>query len=415
LLRQFFPNKRILVMTHNRPLINDLERRYRQLSNGDRQVEWRTFHGWCHKYWPDGEPRRSLIGRRDRLELVRRVWHTHLANTALSPEVLQDEIDGLKDRLITTREGYQTADRSGRGFRLTESLRGRVFDAIHAYQDALQERNLLDYGDVPRRVWRGILEGRSQLPQYDFILIDEAQFFAPIWFEILKQTLTPQHGQLFLVADPTQGFLKRRQSWLACGLDVRGRSHRLDQCYRTTRAILQFATRYYQMRLPDDSDAHMAADTQTADEGLLPQIVGVASEQDELTRVVNEIKALVQAGVPLAHMLVIHAEWQGAERLRERLQNEFGAAQAIDPRNRVIGTPLRVCSLDSATGLESPIVFLVGTNRLHEAEASVRLSEDERAERVRDNTRRLYMAMTRAGQRLVLTYVGTPPEAFRLP
>ncbi|NJM08647.1 hypothetical protein HC891_24355 [Candidatus Gracilibacteria bacterium] len=52
---------------------------------------------------------------------------------------------------------------------------------------------------------------------------------------------------------------------------------------------------------------------------------------------------------------------------------------------------------------------MLGTHRLLEAEDSLRIAEEERAERVRDTTRRLYMAMTRAGQRLVLTYVGEPP------
>jgi superfamily I DNA/RNA helicase len=66
----------------------------------------------------------------------------------------------------------------------------------------------------------------------------------------------------------------------------------------------------------------------------------------------------------------------------------------------------------AAAGIASPIVLLMGAHRLIEAEDSLRISAGERAERVRDNTRRLYMAMTRAGQRLVMTYVGTPPAAL---
>jgi hypothetical protein len=57
LLRQFFPQKRILVLTHNRPLIRDLEARYQRISGGDTSVEWRTFHSWCQAHWPaDEEP-----------------------------------------------------------------------------------------------------------------------------------------------------------------------------------------------------------------------------------------------------------------------------------------------------------------------------------------------------------------------
>jgi len=63
--------------------------------------------------------------------------------------------------------------------------------------------------------------------------------------------------------------------------------------------------------------------------------------------------------------------------------------------------------------LESPIVFLLGVHELYERENCIRLSEEERAELVGENTRKLYMAITRAGQRLVLTYVGELPPLFQ--
>lgn len=414
LLRQFFPRKRLLVLTHNRPLILDLKRRYALLSGGDTGVEWRTFHGWCTKYWPASEPEPRRVGLSERRALIEQVWQQHLADTAFSSELLRSEIDWLKDRLITTRQGYLEADRAGRGVALREGMRGRVYDAIHTYQEELQRRGLVDFGDVPRRLWRALVEDAASFPRYDVILIDEAQFFAPIWFEIVKRMLEPPHGQLFMVADPTQGFLKRRQSWLASGLNVRGHTQRLEMCYRTTREILAFATRFYQQRLPGDDEAHVTANLHLAPNGLPPEVVTLRSEQDELARVVNEVRALVDEGAKLEHILVIHADWQGAQRVLERLQSEFGAARVAHPKERADPDQMRVCQLDSATGLESPIVFLLGTHRLLEAEDSVRIAEEERAERVRDTTRRLYMAMTRAGQRLVLTYVGEPP-AFFLP
>lgn len=50
------------------------------------------------------------------------------------------------------------------------------------------------------------------------------------------------------------------------------------------------------------------------------------------------------------------------------------------------------------------IVFLVGLRLLFEEEQSLRLSDEEREELIWDNTRKLYMAATPAGQRLVLTF-----------
>jgi hypothetical protein len=419
LLHQFFPQKRILVLTHNRPLILDLEARYRRLSAGDSgaadrsgpPIEWRTFHGWCQAHWPADEPRRRPIRAERRAALITQAWHTHLADTAISERMLAEEIDWLKDRLIATRQEYLAADRTGRSFGLNETMRQRMYAAIAAYGQAMSAQELYDYGDVPRGMWLALREERAQPPRYDFILVDEAQFFAPIWFEILKLILKPS-GRLFVVADPSQGFLKRRQSWLASGLSVRGRTHRLERSYRTTRAILDFATRWYQLRLPGDEEAIMAPNLQQMPAGSIPQIIALDSEQDEITRVVNEIRALCAGGVPLEHILVLHAEWKGVERLLERLRHEFGAAAVANPKQLAPGKHIRVCTLNAATGLESPIVFVMGLHTLCEAEQSVRLSEEERAEVLRDNTRKLYMAFTRAGQRLAITYVGVLPKVF---
>lgn len=409
LLRQFFPKKRMLVLTHNRPLIRDLEQRFLRLTSGDRGVEWCTFHGWCHRVWPADEPRPQLIRLNERRRLIERVWAQHLAGSFIAAETLQSEIDWVKDRLITTREAYLTADRAGRGFGLNSGQRERVFDAIIAYNRLLQETGQADFGDLPRRLWRRLLEQPDTLPRYDIVLIDEGQFFAPIHFEIIKQVLTPRTGHLFIVADPTQGFMRRGQSWLASGLSVRGHTQRLTTSYRTTNEILRFASAFYQARLPGDDEACIGQSAQATPTGSSPQIVSLASEQDETARVINEIRALFADGVPLDQVLVLHADWRGAREMLTRLRATFGAAFAIRAHDRAAVGQVRVCALDAATGLESPIVFVMGAHKLIEAEASVRLSADEQAERRRANTRRLYMAMTRAGQRLVLTYVGEPP------
>ncbi|MCA9935041.1 MAG: ATP-dependent helicase, partial [Anaerolineales bacterium] len=233
ILRRLFPRKRILVLTHNRALIHDLRRRYTQLSAGDREVQLYTFLGWCRRHWPQDKVWRKTIGYRARLSLAAQIGHEFLGDTAVSEQMLLEEIDWYKDRLLFSRDDYLQADRTGRGFALNQSIRGRVYDAMTAYHEALQNQQLMDWGDVPRQLWRFWHNGEAALPRYDIILVDEAQFFAPLWFEIIKRILTPDTGHLFLVADASQGFLKRGQSWLSSGLDVRGRVHRLQKSYRT--------------------------------------------------------------------------------------------------------------------------------------------------------------------------------------
>ncbi|MBI5712273.1 MAG: DEAD/DEAH box helicase [Chloroflexi bacterium] len=419
LLRRFYPQTRMLVLTHNKPLILDLESRYQRLAGkDDRGIDWQTFSGWCRKYWNKNENWPDPVSERSRVNLIERVHHEHLADTAVSARTFQDEIDWYKDRLLFSREDYLSADRSGRGFALNESMRHKIYDAMEDYHRDLHRRqHKMDWADVPRKLLRSLEQGKIKPPRYDVIMVDEAQFFAPIWFEIIKRLVKPRTGHLFLVADPTQGFLKRKQSWAAVGLDVRGRTHRLEKSYRTTREILNFATLLYRTRLANDDEDTVLNNPPNLLEmpnGTLPTLIPLTSQQDEVTRVVNEIRSLANQGIPLSHFLIICTEWQGVNIMLERLQKEFGAQSALDPKEPTSQTNhIRVCTLNAATGIESPIVFLCGVHDLYDAEQSVRLSDDERAELIRDNTRKLYMAVTRAGQRLVLTYVGDVPEWLR--
>lgn len=411
-LRSLFPKQKILGLTHNRALIRDLRRRYELLSGGDKTVKWNTFNGWCRRHWPDTVPFPSPIKLRVRRDLIGRIRHRHLSDTALSALMLEEEIDWYKDRLLFTEADYLEADRAGRGFALTESMRRRVYGAMTAYQTELTRSGLCDWGDIPRAVWQMFQQGEMPLPRYDMVLVDEAQFFAPIWFELIRYLIRPKTGHLFLVADPSQGFLKRSQSWSSLGIDVRGHTQRLSRSYRTTQEILTFATLLYRRRLPvakDDADA-VVPDLQAMPRGALPVLIPLTSPQDEVTRVINEIRRLTAAGVPYEHILIIHAVADQFDSLLNRLRRDLGKHNISDPGDVWVPGTLRLCRLNGATGLESPIVFLTGVHDLFVREQSLRLSEDEREELVRDNTRRLYMAATRAGQRLILTYSGPVPN-----
>ncbi len=409
LLRQLYPESKVLILTHNKPLALDLRHRYRRLSGETEGLPWiATFLGWCRHHW-QGKPWVSPMGVPQRETLVERIWFEHGGRAPLSASQFRDEIDWFKDRPIRTRSEYVELVGKRRDHRLSPAHGERVFEAMLAYEAELRAEGLLDWGSVPRHIWRLLDEGHLAGGVYDAILIDEAQFFAPIWFDIVKRMLKPGSGQLFLAADPSQGFLKRGQSWLASGLEVRNRSLRLSRSYRTTREILDFATQFYRDRLPEDDEDAVAPDLLHMPAGLVPQVIMLSARQDEVSRVVNEIKALAHRGVPRGHILVIHAHWQGVESLLTRLNAALGPGAAVDAKQGPQPGCVRVCTLDASTGLESPIVFLAGISEMVEQEQSLRIADDERVDLMRDHTRKLYMAMTRAGQRLVITYTGSPP------
>lgn len=121
--------------------------------------------------------------------------------------------------------------------------------------------------------------------------------------EVVSQA---RRASLFLCADPTQGFLKRRLSWSAVGLDVRSHSHRLEKPYRSTRAILEFARDFYRSRLSeDDEPLNLPAPEwlETLEPGTPPIVQPGGAGQDQLRRLTADLKELQKAEVPPGHIL----------------------------------------------------------------------------------------------------------------
>ena len=415
LLYHYYPDKKFLVLTHNRPLSRDMEGRFAKLEGrSPDNIEWRTFNGWCYHLWPKQPKWIDPLKLAARKRIIEEVWRTCLKASTITAHMFESEVDWLKDQIPLSLDEYLTVDRRGRGFGLNTEQRQRMFDAFQAYQKSLEKRGARDWGDIPRLLWQFSETGQVKLPEYDFILVDEVQFFAPLWLRLIQRAFNPRNGHLFMVADPTQGFLGRGTSWKSLGLEARGHTHNLRRSYRTTREIMQFATLLYRLRLADEKDDDiLVPDLLNMPNGAFPQIIPLTSPQDETTRVANEVESLVKQGFPKKHLLLLHSDGWGVKNLIQAIDDRLGKNAAFDPKDNYPGDYVRVTTINAGAGLESHIVFLVGLRLLFEEEQSLRLSDEEREGLIRDNTRKLYMAATRAGQRLVLTYSGELPEVLK--
>ncbi len=412
LLYHLYPDKKYLVLTHNKPLIHDLQNRFCRLEGLLPDViEWKTFNGWCFAHWPRDFHWKQPLSVQNREKYIHQVWSSILKDSSISENMLTGEIDWIKDQIPISETDYLEIDRRGRGFALSAEQRQRVWKSFVEYQHTLSNFNSCDWGDIPQCLWKFSEEGSVTLPKYDFILIDEAQFFAPIWVSLIQKTLIPHSSHLFIVADPTQGFLGRKATWKSLGIEARGRTHQLRHSYRTTREILQFATMFYRSRLPDEKDEDiLTPDIFDMPPGSFPTVISADSSQDEIARVANEVTAIVQSGIPKNQILLLHANGKGVNSLIGAINNRLEKSAAFDPKEIYPGNYVRVTTLNAGAGLESPIVFLVGLRELFEEEQSLRLSDEEREEIIREHTKKIYMATTRAGQKLVFTYVGDLPN-----
>lgn len=406
------PDARVLVLTHNKPLRFELERRSKRLAKLPRNLSCTTFFQWaakCLGKWPERMWWPADIERN-----VARLKESFPSLAKLSTVFLTDEIGWIKDHLLLTKTLYQNSDRLGRGTSLRGNQREEMWGLFHAYQHEQKEKNATDWHNIALRFHEvAVMEKSPVFPCFDAIFVDEAQFFAKSWFEIVSAALKPG-GHLFLAADPTQGFLRRRQSWIAAGIEVRGRTTKLLQAYRNTRAILRFAREFYETRHAsddDEADLNIPDDAMLAsisEEGEAPVVIHVPDPQEEIARAVNETLAMREHGLQPGKLLILHANSALEPALRRALERKLGPGQTHDAKSGPVPPDAfcTVTTLNAATGLEAPVAILLGMDHLFESEQDSRLSDDERQDLRRDHTRMLYMGFTRAGQRLVLLRCG---------
>ncbi len=425
LLAELFPRQRILILIHNTPIVADLKSRLRRI-RGELPVnlEIQTFFAWSRRQWREAfktSPR--MLYESHLLDLVQR-HRMRWPELKASHEQLASELDFINDALILDEPGYLAARRAGRGFALRPAERRQVWALHQAVTHSLRGSGALPWSALAREICLAA-DRHQALRHYDHILVDEAQFFAPSWFQVVKLSLAAR-GQLFLCADPTQGFMKNRLSWRGAGVEVSGRTKKLRRSYRTTRAILEAATAVIgaQGALGQmDPEDYVAPDLDGMVAGTRPMLLYVTSPQDGLDLLVNELASLAgERGVPLGAFLVIYGENTNKRMLYDMLGRRFGVknvwwfnepSQKRHPPQRLDREYLRMANLDTATGLEGSIVFLIGIEKLFRSGCAAGVGDDEQAERRERNARKLYMAMTRAGQRLVVVSSQRLPDEIQ--
>ncbi|WP_305822297.1 UvrD-helicase domain-containing protein [Massilia brevitalea] len=407
LLARLHPRERVLILIHNTPIVADIrERLHRANGSLPRNLEITTYSAWAHRQWrrlyraplamPSDPAHLPQLLRR-----LRPSWPELKLNEAQ----LIEEFDFLNEMLVASEAEYMDTSRAGRGFALRAKERSEVWQLFAATTAALEEQGLRMWSAVATDVCRAT--DHAALERYEHILVDEAQFFAPSWFHTVKLALRPQ-GRLFLCADPNQGFMKSRLSWRNAGLDVAGRTKKLLRSYRTTQAILHTAGTLLNRTVQDDPEHYLAPDYAGMEQGAPPILLRVASPQDAVDRAVNEIVALADAHkLPLSSFLVIYGAGTPKKLLYERLCRALGSQQIWwlnkDKKQPPAGYGpdyLRLANLETATGLEGAVVFLLGMEDLLFDGAAGREAD----------ARKLYMAMTRASHRLVMLSSGALPQ-----
>ncbi len=343
------PEQPILVMCFNRTLASRIEALLRQ-RGVDERVQVRTFHSWC-----------------------------------------QDMV---------------------RSYQLTVPAGLKGDDYFEALAQVLQ---------------RAVDNGRVPGGQYSALLIDEAHDFEDAWLAMAARMVSPATNSLLVLYDDAQSIYqtqRRNFSFASVGIQARGRTSVLRMNYRNTAEVLALAVQCAQHLLlaeggaaveasrlkaapPDsgppadhvDDQMQRVSPASAGRHGPLPVLLQAHNAMEEAQWLAENLAAAHADGVPLHEMAVLCRTRQQmlpieAALARSGLPVQSMASQAFRQFDWS-ASAVKLVTLHSAKGLEFAHVCIAGLQ-----------AWPLPGEHLDDALRLLYVGMTRATQRLVLSAHG---------
>ena len=262
----------------------------------------------------------------------------------------------------------------------------------------------------------GVASGQIPKGQYGAIMIDEGHDFEPDWLRLVVDVIDPDGDSLLLLYDDAQSIYRKDRnlgfSLSSVGVRARGRTTVLRLNYRNTDEILGFAYRFAREWIEPGSNTEdevpIVAPESAGRRGPEPVVRPFPDFAREAAFVARQVAALHERGTPLAEIAVLYrSDWMG--RTLSRALGDVGVPvhwlKNPTEKRRLASNDARakLMTMHSSKGLEFPFVAVTGTGAM-----PVR-STDAASE-----ARLLYVAMTRATERLLVTGVSGPGFIERL-
>ncbi|MBB4399101.1 UvrD-helicase domain-containing protein [Bradyrhizobium sp. ERR14] len=294
---------------------------------------------------------------------------------------------------LSSLDAYSTVERTGRKSRLGPNQRARLWPVFAAVRETLEAERYTTWANVFTGLAKA-LEGRTSKP-FDHIVIDEAQDLAPAELRFFAALAPAGPNGLFLSGDIGQRIFQHPFSWASLGVDVRGRSHTLKVCYRTSQQIRRAADRLLPtvLRDSDGLDDERRGIISVFD-GPPPEIRSFATTATEAEAVRQTVEGWLSEGI-VAHEIGLFVRTpELVVRARTAIEGLAGAAE------------ITTAQMSLAKGLEFRAVAVMACDegvlpldeRIADAADEAELDDIYETER-----RLLYVACTRAREHLLLT------------
>jgi AAA domain/UvrD-like helicase C-terminal domain len=394
------PNARVLLASFSEPLAAELAKKVLVLAPETGgivpRVTTASFQGIAEQMFQLEHGVRPRIARN---AVIRERLRAATASEGLkgfSERFLLSEWTNVIDSWgLTSLVAYSTVQRTGRKSRLGPNQRARLWPVFQAVRDALAAERYTTSANVFTGLADALAHRESK--PFDHVVIDEAQDLAPAELRFFAALAPTKADGLFLAGDVGQRIFQHPFSWASLGVDVRGRSHTLKVCYRTSHQIRRAADRLLPTVLRDtDGLEDERRGIISVFDGPPPEVKSfdtVAAEADEVRKTVETWLA---EGIAPQEIGVFVRTPQLVTRARAAIAGLAGEDE------------MTTAPMSLAKGLEFRAVVVMGCDegvlpldeRVADAADEAELDDIYETER-----RLLYVACTRAREHLLLTAV----------
>jgi hypothetical protein len=329
---------------------------------------------------------------------------------------VQAEWDAIIDPWgIDDWEIYRNFSRAGRGTPLGARQRLRLWKVVERAREFLASRGLMTWNQLCHEVANQLEESGDR--PYRHVVADEAQDFGPGELRFVRALAPAADNDLFFCGDAGQRIYKSRFSWLSAGIDVRGRSSRLKINYRTTEQIRRFADGLLPGFVQEPDGDYQSRVGASLLNGPTPEVRGFEAVVDEVEGIAQQVEVFVRDGIAPGDLAIFA---RTGSLLKERAEDALELCglpwsylddDAEPERDRVA-----LGSMHRAKGLEFKAVIVLGCDMdaLPLSFVLRSLPDDaDGAAFVEQERQLLYVACTRARDRLLVTYTGKPSEFIR--
>lgn len=408
------PEARVLVTSHVRALPSAQGRLFERLAPDlVHRVEFRGLHSWASRLLRS----RGITPRlTDGDAAFTRAWDRCPSSPFLSSVVAdrhywRDEIRTvIKGRGLSELTDYLSLTRVGRRVPLREDARIAIWDLFSHYEEELRSEDASDYDDLLGQALSAVRAEAVQ-PPYTAVIVDEVQDLTCVGLRLVHAVVGDRPDGLLLVGDGQQSVYPGGCTLSEAGINVAGRGTVLTRNYRNAETVYRRASTVLLGDSFHDLDPVPTSGGREMEFALLggqvAEVVGDTRRAQAIS-LAYAVEWTVHHGTPARDMAILLpsnsavATWKALlERCRLRTVEFRDEAPTTDlPR---IGTYVR------SKGLEFTCVFLPDVDR---AVGPMRPEEsaDAAAERQERERRQLFVAMTRARDRLWLGRTLAPED-----